>query len=202
MEECLFCDREEIKSEILYESDNFFVKVGVSILAPGHVMLIPKDHFTCFAGIPDEFNDEILLMKQKIFDNVKDEFFEPLIYEHGVYSQSVNHAHLHFVPAKNEYFDLRDIKRVIFTELMSTQIEDFFKIKDIFEKEGSYFYFEEKDRKWVFHTKGEENYEYTFRKEFVKLTGIKGLNSWTTMPNDEKVRNIKWVDMTKDKIIL
>ena len=197
MKDCLFCDRDSIKSEILDESKNFFVKVGVGILAPGHVMLISKDHMSCFAELPERLNKEFLLMKQKVFDIVKNNFFEPMIYEHGAYSQSIYHAHLHFVPAKNEYFNLQNIKDKIFLTLKSTQLENIFKIKEIFSEEGSYFYFEEKGKRWVFHTKGQPNYKFTFRKEFVRLTGLNGLISWESMPEEEKERNRNWVDVTK-----
>ena len=88
----------------------------------------------------------------------------------------------------------------IFKDLESVQISDFFKIRDIFEKEGSYCYLEEKGQKWIFHTKGLPDRKYTFRKEFVKLTGIHGLVDWENMPENEKLRNNGWIKMTKEAL--
>jgi len=60
--DCVFCNREEVKEDILWETENFFVKVGVGILAPGHIMLISKKHLSCFGELPDELNQEFLLL--------------------------------------------------------------------------------------------------------------------------------------------
>ena len=202
MNNCLFCERSKINEDILFESDNFFAKVGVGILTPGHIMLIPKHHLLCFGELPDRLNKEFIKFKKDIFNKVKSNFSEPIIYEHGIYSQSVNHAHIHFVPYKNKYYNLGSLKEKIFVELKSEQIDDIFEITDIFKNEGSYFYLEEKGRKWVFHTEGMIDGKFTFRKEFARLTGLNGLSSWQNMPEEEKKRNKGWVKLTKDKLKL
>ena len=66
--------------------------------------------------------------------------------------------------------------------------------------EGSYFYLEEKSKKWVFHTKNQPEGKFTFRKEFAKLTGLHGLTKWQTIPEEEKQRNNEWVNLTKEKL--
>ena len=53
-EKCIFCNCDSIKEDILWETDNFFVKVGVGILAPGHVMIIPKEHISCYAELSNQ----------------------------------------------------------------------------------------------------------------------------------------------------
>lgn len=198
MKYCLFCQLNKIKEDIIWESKNFFVKVGVGVLAPGHVMLLPKKHIGCFAELPEKLVKEFVSVKNEVFNNVKSNFYEPIIYEHGVYGQSINHAHLHFVPIKNEYYNLKNIKENLFKSLKSTQIENIFQIRDVFKKEGSYFYLEENGRKWVIHTKGKPKGKFTFRKEFARLTGLYSLTKWQVMPKEEKQRNNKWVDLTKD----
>jgi len=37
----------------------------------------------------------------------------------------------------------------------------------------------------------------SFRKEFVKFTGLKELKDWRTMGEKEKKRNMEWVNKTK-----
>ena len=199
-EKCIFCNCDSIKEDILWETDNFFVKVGVGILAPGHVMIIPKEHISCYAELSNQLGKEFISIKEQVFNNVKYNFSEPIIYEHGIYSQSIKHAHLHFVPNKNKFYKLVNLRDNIFKDLESVQISDFFKIRDIFEKEGSYCYLEEKGQKWIFHTKGLPDRKYTFRKEFVKLTGIHGLVDWENMPENEKLRNNGWIKMTKEAL--
>ena len=110
MKDCLFCQTHKIKQDILWESENFFVKVGVGILAPGHVMIISKRHLSCFAELFPQFVEEFLSIKKTLHRKIKQNFSEPIIYEHGVYGQTVSHAHINFVPSKNEYYELESIK--------------------------------------------------------------------------------------------
>ncbi len=198
--DCIFCNREEIKDDVLWESKNFFVKVGVGILAPGHIMLIPQKHFSCFGELPHELKKEFLSMKEDIFNKLKTNFSEPIIYEHGIYSQSVNHAHIHFIPSKSDFYCFKDLHKQIFRELKYTEINDIFEIKDVFKRDGSYCYLEEKGRKWIFFTKGLPERKYHFRNEFVKLTGLNELSDWRTISNEFKKKNEEWVRVTKEKL--
>ena len=197
MKNCPFCQRDKIKSDILMESENFFVKVGVGILAPGHVMVITREHLSCFAELPNHLMKEFILLKNKVTNNLKLNFAEPIIYEHGVYGQSINHAHLHFLPRKNEHFDLSNIKEVLFNDLKSTSIENMQQLADIYSKEHSYFYLEIDGNNLVYHTKGKEAGKYIFRKEFARLTGLKGLEDWKTMSEKDRQRDKEWIDMTR-----
>jgi diadenosine tetraphosphate (Ap4A) HIT family hydrolase len=199
-EKCLFCNYNLLKDDILWESDNFFVKVGVGIFAPGHVMIVTKKHISCFGELPKELSKEFLLLKEDIFQKVKLHFSEPVVCENGICGQSVNHAHIHFIPNKSKLYHLEHIKEKIFPDLKSTKIEDIFQIIPVFEKESSYFYLEENGQKWIFHTKSLPKKEYTFRKEFTRLTGLYGLSNWRHMPKEEKIRNKKWVRVTKEKL--
>ena len=103
-DKCVFCDYDRIKEDILWETENFYVKVGVGILAPGHIMIVSKKHLSCFGEIPDELNEEFTHLIEEVFQKVKSNFSEPIMYEHGVYSQSVPHAHIHFVPKKSDFY--------------------------------------------------------------------------------------------------
>ena len=198
MEECIFCQISKIKTDILFESKHFFVKVGVGILAPGHVMVVSKKHITCFSEMQKQLNSEFTLMKNKVLDKMRSNFSEPIIYEHGAYSQSISHAHIHFVPIKGNSYNLENIKEKLFKDLKSTPIKDESEIINIFKEEGSYFYLEEKGKKWLFHTKGQPEGKFTFRKEFAKLTGLRGLTDWQTMSEEEKLRDKAWISLTKE----
>lgn len=197
MKECVFCEYDSIKDDILWESENFFVKVGVGILSPGHVMLITKRHFICFAELPVFLHGEFLNEKKRTADKIESLFSKPVIYEHGIYSQTVKHAHMHFVPGESEFHKLEGIKHA-FHYLKSMRVDNIFEIKNVYKKEKSYFYLEENGCKWILHTKGLPDKKYDFRKEFAKLTGLHGLASWRDMPEEEKQRNKEWVKTTKD----
>jgi len=194
---CVFCNYENIKGDVLEESGNFFIKVGKGILAPGHVMVITKKHEPCFGALSSQLLDEFEHIKKNLIDNLKNKFSEPIVHEHGNYSQTINHAHMHFIPKKNELYDLSDFVNSIFLDLNKTEIHTITSLFDIFNKEGSYLYLEENNQKWIFHTKGLPDGKYTFRKEFARLTGFHNLMDWRNISKEDQVRNDEWVNLTK-----
>lgn len=200
MNNCIFCNLDNIKENVLWQSDNFFVKVGVGILGPGHVMLISKSHIRCFGDLPTELEEEFLSEKQKIAERLRASFSEPLIFEHGTYSQSIRHAHLHFLPKKGRLYSLENLAGKIFTELKSEEVKDIFQVRELYRKEKGYIYLEENGKKVVFHTKGQPEGKFTFRKEFARLTGIKGLHKWQIMGEKERQRDKEWVSQTKERL--
>lgn len=60
---CIFCNCE--KADIIYETKNFYIKVGKGIITPGHVMIIPKKHYSAIAEIDKEFVNEYLDLKRE-----------------------------------------------------------------------------------------------------------------------------------------
>jgi len=150
MEKCVFCDRELDKSDTLFETENFFVKVGLGIAAPGHVMLIPKGHCDCYADMPDHLRGEFKNLKDIVFRKVKDAFFEPFLVEYGILEQSVRHAHLHFIPKKRketEYYPgykINDLFGAMNIPAKLLDLEaDWEKAKELKKKYSGYIYLED-----------------------------------------------------------
>lgn len=56
MENCIFCQiaNKEIPSEFLYENEYIFVIKDINPLAPTHLLVITKQHFTNLNEIEDE----------------------------------------------------------------------------------------------------------------------------------------------------
>ena len=88
------------KGEVIFETENFFVNIGVGLVAPGHVMLIPKQHYDCCADICKNLRTEFETLAKLIFGKIETAFGAPFLVEYGVFGQSVAHAHLHFIPKK------------------------------------------------------------------------------------------------------
>jgi len=163
-------------------------------------MIITKKHIGCFAELPENLRGQFISVKDKLLENLNDVFGHTIIYEHGIFSQSINHAHLHFLPIG--FHNLKDIKERIFTKLKSKEVNDFFDVEDVFKKDGSYLYFEENGEKSIFETKGIPHLKYTFRDELCDLVGIRGLRRWETMTEEDKEKNEEWVTKTKSKTSL
>lgn len=118
VENCVFCDPKLNKGEVIFETENFFVNIGIGLVAPGHVMLIPKTHYDCCADIPKNLRIEFESLTKMIFEKIKKEFAAPFLVEYGVFGQSVFHAHSHFIPKSRE----------------ATKLYPAYGIKDVFSK--------------------------------------------------------------------
>ena len=97
MHTCLFCDSKMREVDTLYETENFFVKIGIAIVTPGHIMIISKNHYSCFGEMPPELDQEFNQLKNKVFNLIQQHFSTPFLVEFGAKGQSVFHAHIHFI---------------------------------------------------------------------------------------------------------
>jgi diadenosine tetraphosphate (Ap4A) HIT family hydrolase len=55
---CAFCKRTEI-SYILKETPNFLLAADHAPLVEGHVLIIPKQHYTCYGVVPNPLDAEL-----------------------------------------------------------------------------------------------------------------------------------------------
>jgi diadenosine tetraphosphate (Ap4A) HIT family hydrolase len=102
---CAFCNPGEVE-HVLYESEHFRIAADHAPLVEGHLLIISKDHYTCYGDVPASLDDELLAMK-----NVVRQFFTrfydpPVFWEHGIFRQTVFHAHLHCFPWGNVEYDI------------------------------------------------------------------------------------------------
>jgi diadenosine tetraphosphate (Ap4A) HIT family hydrolase len=97
-ENCPFCDPDEI----LFESDLALAVYDRYPVSPGHVLVIPKRHFSdIFEATPDELR--ALAEMTKRVKEFTDEEYDPDGYNIGINrgrtaGQSIAHLHIHFIP--------------------------------------------------------------------------------------------------------
>ena len=144
---CIFCS-DETNDRNLYETKNFFVKVGKGIITAGHVMIIPKHHYKAIGEIDDNLIDEYLNLKQQTIKKITENFAEPFLIEYGNYGQSVFHAHMHLIPkTDNNYKNVDLYKEMILPSKTTTiQINNFNELRDYYLKHNEYIYFEDKNK--------------------------------------------------------
>jgi diadenosine tetraphosphate (Ap4A) HIT family hydrolase len=94
---CPFCDRDAMEI-MLAESERFVVLADNAPLVEGHLLIVPREHYTCFGAAPAAFDDELLTLKDQAMRFCADVYRPASFFEHGVFGQSVPHAHLHVVP--------------------------------------------------------------------------------------------------------
>ncbi len=190
MQDCIFCDKEKIKDDILLETDNFFVKVGLAIISPGHVMLIPKDHYRCFAEIPKPMEKEFQKIKSGLIEKISSKFSKPFLIEYGIFGQSVPHAHIHFIPLESPDYKIKSIME----EMVGKSNTNFKKInnkdlKKLYGSEKAYVTIEENRRLYFFHINNlkekKKDMHLDFRY-FFSNKGLAGIRDWRKMTKKNK----------------
>ncbi len=207
MYDCPFCNKKVMSEYNLFETENFVVKIGFAIIAPGQVMIIPKKHFSCFGELPDELDKEFHELKDNVFKAVSEHFHEPFIVEYGLGWQSVHHAHVHFIPLKGPGYEIKSVYDEMINKANNASFvkADWKKLKDIFKEHKHYVILESNGEIFVGHvppTGTEENEAIRHRQFFSNIKGLKGISTWFNMSDedkklDEEKRSITLREMTK-----
>jgi ATP adenylyltransferase len=176
---------------ILLESSNFAVIPSLGAITAGHVLLCPHDHIKSFASLQANFHTECLHKKHQlkvVMDNI---YHQPVhIFEHGSPSDNnkvlctVDHAHLHFLPANISIIDKLE------QSLDIVEIDqDVISISEIVGKK-EYLYYEEPGGK-KFLAANIEGYEsQLMRKIFMEALGNSMNWNWREAPNPQLADDI------------
>jgi histidine triad (HIT) family protein len=103
---CLFCKivAGEIPSTKVYEDDQVYSFMDINPLGEGHLLIIPKNHYSTIFDIPPEDLGAVFEAARKISLALKSALDMPglnLIQSNGrAASQIIDHFHLHLIPRK------------------------------------------------------------------------------------------------------
>lgn len=104
MKNCIFCKiiSGEIPSVKIYEDELVFAFMDIAPINFGHVLVIPKEHHTSVATIPEEVGGRMFRVGSRIGVAMRRglaaEGFNLHLSDGTVAGQVVMHAHLHIVP--------------------------------------------------------------------------------------------------------
>jgi len=104
MKNCIFCKiiAGEIPSLKIYEDDLVYAFMDISPINCGHVLVIPKEHHTSAATIPENTAGRMFLVGSRIGvaqrRSLEADGFNLHLSDGTVAGQVVMHAHLHVVP--------------------------------------------------------------------------------------------------------
>ncbi len=104
MKNCIFCKiiAGEIPAAKIYEDDLVFAFMDIAPINFGHVLVIPKEHHTSVATIPENVAGRIFLVGSRIGVAMRRgldaDGFNLHLSDGTVAGQVVMHAHLHIVP--------------------------------------------------------------------------------------------------------
>lgn len=104
MNDCVFCKiiRKEIPAHIVHENGKSLAFLDIKPVNPGHVLVIPKEHYPDFASTPDDLLADIAVVAKKMAVAVQTATGSPA-FNIGVNNgraagQLVDHMHLHVMP--------------------------------------------------------------------------------------------------------
>ena len=189
---CIFCNCE--KKDIVYETKNFYVKVGRGIITAGHVMIIPKKHYSAIAEIGKELVNEYLNLKKDVIEEISLKFFKPFLMEHGAFLQSVFHAHIHLIPVNGNGYSNADLlhdmiipssKKLNFKII---KINNFSELREYFLKYKKYLYYENNNEQYIIEATDilKNNCEMVVYRSYFQKLGLKGVSDWQTMTEKDK----------------
>lgn len=98
--ECIFCHKEKLVTDIVYEDEMVMAFMDMDPINEGHVLLVPKNHYLDVDEIPDEILTHLMLVSKKIVAVLK-EIYNPdgySIMQNGGEFNDVGHYHLHIFP--------------------------------------------------------------------------------------------------------
>ena len=65
MMECIFCHKEKLVTDIVYEDDMVMAFMDMDPINEGHVLLVPKNHYLDVDEMPDEILTHLMLVSKK-----------------------------------------------------------------------------------------------------------------------------------------
>ena len=101
MEDCIFCKiiAEEIPAEKVYEDDKVLAFLDINPVAPGHTLIIPKEHYQMMVDTPDELLCYCFQKSKELMIKIKEAMGADFV-SVSVVGLDVPHFHIHLVPRK------------------------------------------------------------------------------------------------------
>ena len=103
---CVFCARAALTG-ILAETEHFILLADHAPLVEGHLLIVPRQHLACYGALPPALEADFLAAKRRAGAFLRTRYREPIFFEHGVFRQTVFHAHLHAIPFGAVRFGVR-----------------------------------------------------------------------------------------------
>lgn len=180
--ECPHCNpADPALEQLLQETKNFRVVADVHPLTEGHVLIIPKEHYSCVG----EFSTDIIKEFESLYNQVSlfvQTTYENLgTFEHGKIGQTVFHAHVHLLPYKGS------IEAIVPEESSRTLVSGIKEAQKYFQKDGQYLFVSVGNKAWMVDVViGKPRF---FRDRFAAAFGHPERGNWKAMHQNTKSMN-------------
>lgn len=141
--ECAFCQTADTAHLVMKETSHFRVVADHAPLLAGHTLIIPRRHYACYGEVPAELDSELISLKNEVAHFFNRYYAHPAYWEHGVFHQTVFHAHLHCFPIGATLYSDKEVKH---GKIISDQKD----IRTWYSQRGNYFYLEDVHAAFLF----------------------------------------------------
>lgn len=100
MQECVFCHKDRIVTDFVYEDEIVMAFMDMEPINEGHILLVPKEHYLDVDEMPDEVLAHLTIVSKKIVSALKETYKLDgySIMQNGGVFNDVGHYHLHIFP--------------------------------------------------------------------------------------------------------
>jgi diadenosine tetraphosphate (Ap4A) HIT family hydrolase len=173
---CAFCQRSSIAGNILQETPTFLIVADHAPLVEGHILIIPKQHYACYGAMPAELDAELYALKQQVQQFFAQYYAPTVFWEHGIFRQTVFHAHLHCFPfGVTQYNAAEGLHNLV----VHSQDD----IRAWYTTHGQYFYMEDASGALLF---GPEMERYIHIVKNVLAAGVSARNRQATWRSQQQ----------------
>jgi diadenosine tetraphosphate (Ap4A) HIT family hydrolase len=184
---CAFCQHSDIARYVLKETPNFLIVTDHAPLVEGHLLIIPRCHYTCYGDVPTELDTELFVLKQEV-QKFLAQYYAPVVFwEHGIFRQTVFHAHLHCFPFGTIEYDHT-------LELHGAVVHSQEDIRTWHATRGQYFYMEQADTALLFVPEI-DRYLQIIKGIFAQAAARRGYTGWRS-PEQRQLEGIPLIEAT------
>jgi diadenosine tetraphosphate (Ap4A) HIT family hydrolase len=190
-DDCPFCQRRNLVSYILKETSHFRLVTDHAPLIEGHLLIIPRSHYTCYGDVPETLDSELFALKQEVQQFFFQYYAAPIFWEHGIYHQTVFHAHLHCFPFGDIHYDLSEN---LHDDLVVSQEN----LRSWYTTRGEYFYLEDSLHAMLFPPVAERYYRIIRGVLSYSVVSLVGPIGWRS-PQERYEQGKSLIEATKSK---
>jgi diadenosine tetraphosphate (Ap4A) HIT family hydrolase len=189
--DCPFCQPRDLASYILKETAHYRLVTDHAPLVEGHLLIMPKSHYTCYGAVPAALDAELLALKHEVQRFFAQYYAPAIFWEHGVFRQTVFHAHLHCFP----FGEVLYAASMQLHELIVRTQED---IRSWYDTHGHYFYLDDREHGYLFAPTMEIYLQVAGRALWSSVVARYGKREWRSAQQRQE-EGMPLIEATKTK---
>lgn len=131
-DDCLFCRiaRQQIPAHVVHQDDEILAFLDIQPVRPGHVLIIPRQHYSYFEDLPAPLAGRILELGQRLARAMKQHYKVERV---GFVFTGIHvaHAHAHLIPmhqkhdvTSTQYIAQQDLDFIMPPQCPAEQLEE------------------------------------------------------------------------------